>query len=273
MLTRHNKRKMKISFVIPAYNEEHYIAYAIESIRKEIKSGDYNAEIIVVNNASTDNTEKVVRGYPDVQLMKENRKGTSWARMAGFLASRGEFVATIDADTGITPGWIATALAEFENKDNLVALSGPCIYYDLSPKLSVGVRFYYYGLYLAYTVGHRMFGASSIILGGNFIARRSALETIGGYNTDIAFYGDDADLAKRLAKVGIVKFTFRLTARTSGRRFRAEGITRTAGRYVVNYFWVLFFDKPFNSQAASIRFKDDDGVALGREKAGTRTSL
>ncbi len=256
MQRSNDKKRTKISFIIPAHNEEQYLARSLESILKEIGREHYNAEVIVVNNASTDNTEGVVKEYPNVRLVVENRKGTCFARMAGFLASEGELVANIDADTCIMPGWIETALGEFKRKSNLVALSGPCKY-DLSPQFDFAAWIYYCVLYAVYAVGHRLFGTSSVILGGNFIARRSALQAIGGYNTDMTFYGDDPDLAKRLVKVGIVKFTFRLMAHTSGRRFRVEGVVKTVGRYVLNYFWVIFFSRPFTRQAVHARFKEN----------------
>ena len=46
--------------------------------------------------------------------------------------------------------------------------------------------------------------------GGNFVVRRSALDTIGGFNPDFSFYGEDTELACRLNKVGGVRFTFAL---------------------------------------------------------------
>ncbi len=246
---------MKISFVIPAHNEEHYLARSLESILQEIKQGNHDAEVIVVNNASTDNTEEVARRYPGVRLIRESRQGTCFARMAGLLASRGDFVANIDADTCIVPGWIETALEEFGRRSDVVALSGPCKY-DVSPKMHLAVQLYYCILYLVYIVGHRFFGASSVLLGGNFVARRGALLKIGGYNTNLTFYGDDPDLAKRLAKIGIVKFTFRLMAHTSGRRFHAEGIVKTGSLYTLNYVWILLFNKPFSRHAIPIRLKE-----------------
>ena len=248
-------KRPAISFVIPAHNEEHYLSGALVSILGEIEKGSHDAEVIVVDNASTDNTEAIALQYPKVRIVRESRKGTSFARMAGFLASEGELVANIDADTRIMPGWIETALKEFERHDDLAALSGPCRY-DLSREFGLAAWMYYGVLYAIYAVGHRVLGTSSVVLGGNFIARRSALLAIGGYNTDLTFYGDDSDLAKRLGKVGIVKFTFRLIAHTSGRRFRVEGVVRTAGRYVLNYFWIIFFNRPFSRHAVHTRLKE-----------------
>jgi glycosyltransferase involved in cell wall biosynthesis len=47
---------MKLSIVIPAYNEEQYLGRCLDSIQKEVLDKGYDVEVIVVNNASTDNT-------------------------------------------------------------------------------------------------------------------------------------------------------------------------------------------------------------------------
>jgi len=52
-------------------------------------------------------------------------------------------------------------------------------------------------------------------------------------------------LARRLSKVGPVKFSLRLPAYSSGRRFVAEGLIRAGLRYAVNYVWTILFKQPF----------------------------
>jgi glycosyltransferase involved in cell wall biosynthesis len=54
---------MKISFVIPAYNEERYVGDCLDAILKEKHANSYDVEIIVVNNASTDGTAEAVKKY------------------------------------------------------------------------------------------------------------------------------------------------------------------------------------------------------------------
>jgi hypothetical protein len=70
-----------------------------------------------------------------------------------------------------------------------------------------------------------------MVQGGNFVLRRDALKKIGGFNTAIAFYGEDTDIARRMSQVGSVKFTFGLKMYTSARRLKHEGIFTMAGRY------------------------------------------
>ena len=130
---------MRLSFVIPAYNEEAYLPACLESILDQIKGLDTLTEIIVVNNASTDATREVALRYPGVIVVDEPRKGLTFARQAGFAASSGELIANVDSDSRLTPGWVANVLAAFDaqvasGKRPLAAYSGPILYYDLTPR-------------------------------------------------------------------------------------------------------------------------------------------
>ena len=104
--------------------------------------------------------------------------------------------------------------------------------------------------------------------GGNSIMSRSAVEAAGGFNPDFRFYGDDAEMACRLSKVGAVKFTFALPAFSSGRRFAGEGLLRVLLRYSVNYLWAILFKRPFSSTWLDIRHATGvNGKLLGASAA------
>lgn len=247
---------IKISFVIPAYNEEVNLGKCLDSITRESRGKESDVEVIVVNNASTDGTRAIAEKYPNVTIVDEKRKGIVFARQAGFAASHGELIANVDADTMLTPGWIDTTLSEFQKNKNLVTLSGPFIYYDLSKKARLLVKLFYSLTYLIYIVSRFIVHTGSVVQGGNFTVRRSALEKIGGFDTNIVFYGEDTDVARRMSKVGDVKFTFSLPIYSSGRRLAKEGIFTTGMSYVLNYFWITFFKKPYTMTATEVRFPD-----------------
>ncbi len=245
---------MKISFVIPAYNEEDYIKSCLDPIIREI-SGRDGFEIIVVDNNSTDKTCDIVRrDYPAVTLIHEPRPGANSAREAGFMAAKGTLVAFLDADTEMTQGWIARAEREFSKDPNLVCLSGPFIYYDLPIAIRMLVKVFYGISYLVYVVNNFIFRNTSVIQGGSEIVRRSALQKIGGHDVSLTFYGDDADLARRLSKVGKVKFSFDFSIRSSGRRLAKEGAFTMGLRYALNYFWITLFNRPFTTTSTAVRF-------------------
>ena len=245
---------MKISFVIPAHNEEKYIEKCLDSVFSALCADSYDAEVIVVDNASTDQTSEIASRYAQVKLVHEPQKGLVRARRAGFLASTGDLIANIDADTMLPSGWIDTVLNEFAENEKLIALSGPFIYYDLPLITRFFVKYIHYRIaYLFYFLNRFILNTGSILQGGNFIIRRSVLEKIDAYNTSIDFYGEDTEFARRLHPEGGVKFTFKLPMYASGRRLSAEGPLRTGFKYAINYFWIMLFKRPFTETSTVVR--------------------
>ena len=249
---------MRLSFVVPAYNEEAYLPDCLESILQQTQDLAEPVEIIVVNNASTDRTREVALGYPGVRVVDEPRKGLTFARQAGSAASTGELVANVDSDSRLTPDWVAKVLKAFGEDSRLAALSGPFIYYDLTSQQRVSVWLFYVAAYVIYVLNRYILRAGGMVQGGNFVLRRTALEEIGGFNTAISFYGEDTDIARRVAKVGDVRFTFDLKMYSSARRLKKEGMLTMAGRYTINYFWTMFRKKPFTEEYVDIREQSAD---------------
>lgn len=84
-----------VSVIIASKNRARYIGEAIESVLKQ----DYTSrEIIVVDDASTDDTEKIVRSYSGVRFIAQAGTGIADAWNTGIRESRGELVAFIDTD-------------------------------------------------------------------------------------------------------------------------------------------------------------------------------
>lgn len=244
---------MKISFVIPAHNEQKLIGKCLTSVFEELNRNDLAAEVIVVNNASTDRTREEALKFAGVTVVDEPLKGLVFARRAGFVVSTGVLVANIDADTMVPKGWLKEVMSAFEEDDKLVALSGPFIYHDISFFERALVRFFYIIGYIFYILVHYVLQVGAMLQGGNYIVRRSALHAIGGYDTSIAFYGEDTDIARRLGKVGEVRWTFALPIYASGRRLRKEGILTMGVRYALNFFWMNFLGRPFTHAYKDIR--------------------
>ena len=254
-----------VSFVVPAYNEEALIEACLTAIMGEISRTRCRAEIIVVNNGSSDATRQIAASRPNVKVIDEPQRGLVQARKAGCLAAKGKLIANIDADTILPEGWLRTALAEFARHRDLVALSGPHIYYDLPKGAQLIAAGFYRGAYLVHLLSRFLAGCGSVMQGGNFIVSRIALETAGGFNDDFRFYGEDAELARRLSKVGVVKFTLALRSLSSGRRFAGEGLFRVLLRYSLNYLWTHLFKHPFSS--TWLDFRREPGACGGLECA------
>ena len=241
---------MKISFVIPAYNEEGLIGACLASILADTKNLPYQYEIIVVNNASTDNTKKIAVSYSHVQVVDEPKKGITKARQAGYNVATGDIIANVDADNILPSGWTKKVCEEFLYNKKLVGLSGPLEYYDLPSWIKFEVKIFYMLGYISYIINNYVLKTSGMLQGGNYIIRKSALDQIGGFDTSLNFYGEDTDIARRLQKVGFVKFTFRLPMYSSGRRLQKEGVVLAGWRYIINYFSMLIYKKPIHKKHA-----------------------
>lgn len=233
---------MKVSIVIPAHNEEHYIQKTIEATLAQ----DYpDFEVIVVDNASTDSTKSIATQFPQVKVLYEPHPGAQFARERGRLAATGEIIANLDADCLPPPNWLTNAITYFRN-EKVVAVSGPVDYYDapryfrfmatfVQKTLFAGTHFIVHGLRV-----------SAVMQAGNMLIRSSMLKAIGGYQTAIAFYGDDTDTAKRLMAIGgRIKYKANVAVKTSYRRFSEHGTVKTFYLYIINFLWVTLFRKPF----------------------------
>ncbi len=228
---------MKISVIIPAYNEEQYLGKTLEAVLAQ----DYpDFEVIVVDNASTDGTAKIARSFQKAKLVSESRKGTMSACERGRTESKGDILVRMDADCVPDKDWLSKGAAFF-NDPKVSGAGGPYDYYDygtLFRYLSLQVQKW---IYTPISAIAQFFGAGAIMNGGNSFMRASSLEAVGGFNTDIVFYGDDTDTARRLTKVGKVIFSPHLTIKTSARRFKKEGILNLEFKYLISFIMGLFF--------------------------------
>jgi glycosyltransferase involved in cell wall biosynthesis len=229
---------MKISLIIPAHNEEKFIGICIEYALKN--SHNKIHEIIVVDNASSDQTSAVAMKYPLVRVVRELQKGTNRARQKGLDEATGDILAFIDADSQMPEGWIEKIEQTFSRDSHIVSLSGPYKYYD-------GTRFHRGMMAFIWWMSAPIMYAivSYMVLGGNFAARKDTLIKMGGFNSSITFYGDDTDIARRLHHHGKVVFRMDFVMYSSMRRIIHQGILKANILYGLNYIWVVLFNRPF----------------------------
>src|SRR5215468_4275864 len=102
-----------ISFIVPAYNEEHELSDTLAAITAAASGATEPYEIIVVDDASTDATAKI-GSDAGAKVIPINRRQIAASRNAGARAARGEYLFFVDADTRITQAHVSGGIAALE---------------------------------------------------------------------------------------------------------------------------------------------------------------
>src|SRR5436190_10686021 len=197
--------KPMISFVVPAYNEEHELSDTLAAIREAASGATQPYEIIVVDDASTDATPKIASGA-GAKVIPINRRQIAAARNAGARGAQGEYLFFIDADTRINrehvSGGIATLEGGYTGGSARVAMDG---FVPIWGRLLLrGFSSVYFGLNL---------GAGAFL----FTTRRN-FDVIGGFDEQY-FAGEEVYFSIALKKLGGFK-VLRQPVITSGRKLR-----------------------------------------------------
>lgn len=106
---------MSVSIIIPTFNGASRIGNCLDALLKQATKGD--AEILVVNDGSTDNTADVVASYPNVRLITQSNAGPAAARNRGALEARGSIILFTDDDCVPTPEWLRAMTEPFKVPD------------------------------------------------------------------------------------------------------------------------------------------------------------
>lgn len=183
---------MRVSIVIPVYNEESHLSACLDAIAQQTVAP---FEVIVVDNNSTDGTAAIAGSYPFVTVLSEARQGVVHARNAGFDAAKGDIVGRIDADTIIAPDWVATAGRIFANKD-VDVVSGALAFYDIPFKAFFDRVDNICRNYLARSLGKRR---ELFLYGGNMAIRRTVWHEVRGTFCNERSFHEDIDMAAHFA--------------------------------------------------------------------------
>jgi len=182
-----------LSAIICTHNRADYLGAAIDSLLRQTWD-DY--EVIVVDNASTDNTQAVVQArcpHPRLHYVYEATLGLSAARNRGATVARGQILAYLDDDAEASPGWLQ-ALHQVYAANPRVAIAGGKVTLLWPPGqsppawLSVDLM----GHLGAYDLGDDLCSITQPGLtprGLNYSLRRSFLESIGGFDLTLGRVG------------------------------------------------------------------------------------
>jgi len=235
---------MTISFVVPARNEEQYIEATLRAILAQ--PSELIAEIIVVDNGSTDHTAALAQAVdPRIKVLNQPRPGIAPTKAMGIAAACGDIVACIDADTVIPPHWAARVVQAFTQQPQLAAISGPYVF-DMDPVGRVLNALYQVIGFVPLHALVNWLGFMAVANGGNMAIRRSACRDLGDYVDVVKFHGEDAYLIRQVRKFGPVRFSPRFAAWSSDRRLRANGRLKTVGDNTISWLSVALRGKPAN---------------------------
>jgi glycosyltransferase involved in cell wall biosynthesis len=111
----------RVSVVIPCYNGSRFLGEAIESVLRQTWPA---AELIVVNDGSTDDTAAVALLYEQVRYIEQRNQGAPAARNAGMRSSTGEFLVFLDADDRLRPHALAAGVESLRANPEWAFVSG-----------------------------------------------------------------------------------------------------------------------------------------------------
>ena len=223
-------RAPAITVVVAAHNEEASLPRCLRSVR----AADPAAELIVVDNCSSDGTAAVAAAA-GARVVAEPRLGAVHAKAAGVAAARAPLVAVIDADSTCPPDWLSKIAAAFAADARLVGLSGPARYRDARRWVHLVMASWYGFWKLIQAVS----GTAHYAVGTNVAFRRDAYQRAGGYDTNVLVGGDEVALFRRLRRVGLTRYTDALWVDTDARRTEVGFVRFFFGtvllHYVINY--------------------------------------
>lgn len=228
------KTTVKVSVIIPVYNEEKYI---LKTLNRIISQSYQNYEIIIVNNNSTDATDTIINYFIKttpttipITYVTETRQGTNYARECGRRLSTGDIVALLDADCLPDYEWVENGVKKLSNK-NTIAATGAYCYYDANLFLKLFSLITQLSIFKLVNKIIQLRNKGAILIGGNAFLNKSVLNQVGGFNTNLTFYGDDIDIAIKMSKYGYVSYSTILTIKTSSRRYKACGFWKVNAKY------------------------------------------
>ena len=207
---------MKISIVIPAYNEEAYLEKCLISLANQLEKP---YEIIVVDNNSTDKTVEIAKKF-GARVLKETKQGIVPARNTGYNKAKGDIIARTDADTRVQPDWTKRIRENFEKDPELLGLSGSAHYYDFPDLLQ-----YKNWIIPGASNFVKFFMKHDGMFGFNLALRRKTWEAIKEeVCSDDDKIHEDTDLAIHIAKYGKVFMDKSILVETSLRQIKRKNI-------------------------------------------------
>ncbi|HYG22591.1 MAG TPA: glycosyltransferase [Verrucomicrobiae bacterium] len=215
----------RISIIIPAHNEEHYLRHTLDALKRQSYR---NFEVIVVANGCSDRTEDAARDACD-RLVVLSQKSLGVARNLGARMAKGELLVFLDADTLLDPNALKTIAHKFTRRHAAGTIRGKPDSDRLAYRIIYGVK----NLIHRTSLHH---GSSGVIL-----CWRRHFMKLGGFRENLEVR-ENSELIKRLERFGRYACISRAVAVTSMRRYEHRGVGRMVWMWTRLWFESLFRD-------------------------------
>ena len=187
---------MKVSLVVPVYNDEKLIIKLLDSICIQTKLPD---EIIFCDNNCTDSSIDQIKRYTSklpIKIIKESKQGIVPAMNTLCKAAKGELILRTDTDAILPPFWVETITRHFIDNPNLDACGGKWFSSDGPTHIRLAIK---YGYYLFDPV-FKLINGKYFLSGTNFAIKSSVLKKLDYYNTNDDIDTDDQIIFSKLKK-------------------------------------------------------------------------
>jgi anaerobic magnesium-protoporphyrin IX monomethyl ester cyclase len=181
-----------VTFYLPCYNVEKYIAAALDGVLAQSYPID---EILIIDDGSTDRSMAIANHYPATIITHEKNKGLAAARNMALHTARGEFLATVDTDAVPHPFWLERLMLAVD-RDGIAGVGG-----KLVEKNTATVVDRWRQVRMRQDHGDRNLD-DVILFGSNTVFSVAALKGAGGYWEILRTNSEDVYISKLLLSKG-----------------------------------------------------------------------
>lgn len=196
--------EMKVSVYVPVYNGENTIELCINSLLSQTKNFD---EIIIVNDASTDSTLKILEKFKEIKIINNKHNyGLSKSRNIAINECKYDIVANVDSDIVLDKNWLSKTFEVL--KAGEIVFCGGNTKENYLDNIFNKWRNDYYKL----SWGEVDIMDPPYIYGSNSIQHKSIWKEVNGYDESLRTAGDDIDYSNRVNKLNKYKTFYKSSA-------------------------------------------------------------
>lgn len=188
-----------VSIIVCTYNRAGFLDKCLKSLQVQT----YNKhEIIVVNGPSTDDTDNILKIYPEIFVVRQEENGLSSARNLGICAAKGDIIAFIDDDAIADRSWLAYLVQGYSD-ESVGGVGGYAVNPSGYVQFDNGV-INNCGIPKAVREEGETLkkGEYPISMGTNCSFRKKVLYEVDGFDPYLKYYHDESDLCVRIIKAG-----------------------------------------------------------------------